>query len=99
MKDATQTSEPSLATAMAKLPKAFQAFIEGASDAVARSIANWRRDAEVAEELRSAEFRAFMAEQREACSAAIQKLELALASNDRFQERIADLERQVRNLN
>lgn len=56
-----------------------KAFTDAAADAVARAIAGVQREAERAEQLRQAEYRAFFAEQRETVSGLIRKVEERLA--------------------
>lgn len=57
-----------------------KAFTDAASDAVARAIAGVQREASRAEELRAAEHRAFMAEQREAAAVLLRRIEERLAA-------------------
>ena len=57
-----------------------KAFTDAAGDAVARAIASVQREASRAEEVRSAEHRAFMAEARETLAAAMRNLEDKIAS-------------------
>jgi len=54
-------------------------FIDAATDAVARAIAGVQREADRAEQLRAAEHRAFMAEQREVLAGMVRKIEARLA--------------------
>lgn len=56
-----------------------KAFTDVAADAVARAIAGVQREAERAEQLRQAEYRAFFAEQREVVSALTRRVEDRLA--------------------
>lgn len=56
-----------------------RALIEGSRDAVRRVIADLRERADTAEQLRAAEHRAFMAEQREAMAALTRRVEERLA--------------------
>lgn len=56
-----------------------KAFTDAAADSVARAIAGVQREAERAEELRQAEYRAFFAEQRETMSGLIRKVEERLS--------------------
>lgn len=58
---------------------AIKAFTDAAADSVARAIAGVQREAQRAEELRQAEYRAFFAEQRETMSGLIRKVEERLA--------------------
>ena len=60
-------------------PLAIKAFTDAAADSVARAIAGVQREAQRSEELRAAEHRAFMAEQRETVSGLIRKIEDRLA--------------------
>jgi len=57
-----------------------RALIDGSRDAVRRVIADLRERAEAAEQLRAAEHRAFMAEQREALAALVRRADERLAS-------------------
>lgn len=57
-----------------------KAFTDAAADAVARTLSNVTKEAERAEQLRQAEHRAFMAEQRETVSALIRTVEERLAT-------------------
>jgi hypothetical protein len=56
-----------------------KAFTDAAADSVARAIAGVQKEAERAEQLRQAEYRAFFAEQRETVSGLIRKVEEKLA--------------------
>jgi len=57
-----------------------KAFTDAATDAVAKAIATVHREAERSEQLRQAEHRAFMAEQREAMGSLMRRIEERLAS-------------------
>lgn len=57
-----------------------RALIDGSRDAVRRVIADLRERADAAEQLRAAEHRAFMAEQREAMAALIRRVDDRLAT-------------------
>ena len=56
-----------------------RAFTDAAADSVARAIAGVQREAQRAEELRQAEYRAFFAEQRETVAGLIRKVEERLS--------------------
>jgi hypothetical protein len=58
---------------------AIKAFTDAAADTVARAIAGVQKEAERAEQLRQAEYRAFFAEQRETVAALTRKIEDRLA--------------------
>lgn len=56
-----------------------KAFTDAAADAVARTLAGVQREAQRAEELRQAEYRAFFAEQRETVAGLVRKVEERLS--------------------
>lgn len=65
---------------MTELPAPLRGLIDAGADAIARAIAGVQREAARAEELRQAEHRAFMAEQREALTVLSRTAEEKIAS-------------------